>query len=141
MTRTQSSAIALVFAALLAGPTMANAATTTLSRAQVQTELADAVRTGNVLADENGSKLNDIFPHNYASTTGNTLTRAQVQAELAAAQQSGTITNGESAQRMNELFPHNYPAVSQSQGKTRAEVQAETDQARAQGLLNRYVGA
>lgn len=141
MKRIQSSAVILTVATLLVGPAIANAASTTLTRAQVQAELAEAVRTGNILVDENGSRKNEFFPHNYESSSRSTLTRADVQAEIAAAQQAGNITNGENAERLNQLYPNNYSVTQNDQTKTRAEVQAEIAQARAQGLLNRYVGA
>ncbi|KRC01314.1 hypothetical protein ASE11_06810 [Hydrogenophaga sp. Root209] len=64
-----------------------------LTRAQVKAELAEAIRTGNVLADsETGLKLNEINPSNYPAKPGQTgKTRAQVRAELDEARRLGLV--------------------------------------------------
>ena len=99
MNRTRFAAIAIAFAALSAGQAMAAgpivngeiypadavAQTSTVSRAQVKADLADAVRTG-VLA-QNG----EIPAQAAVQTAGKS--RADVRAELATAQRDGTVLN------------------------------------------------
>ena len=68
----------------LAGSTQA-LAESGKSRAQVQAELAEAIRTGDIIAvGESSLKLNELYPHRYpavAKLAGKT--RDQVKAELA----------------------------------------------------------
>jgi hypothetical protein len=82
------------------------------TREQVKAELAEAIRTGNILAnDESGRKLNEVFPSRYEvqQATG-TKTREQVKAELAEALRTGEIlASGDSGKKLNELFPSSYP--------------------------------
>ena len=80
----------LVFAAT-AGTAMAQSAP--LTRAQVQAELAEAVRTGDLLADtERGLKLNELYPSNYPAQPSQVgKTRAQVMAETAEARRLGLL--------------------------------------------------
>ena len=99
MNRTRFSAIAIAFAALFAGQAMAAgpivngeiypadavAQASTVTRAQVKAELADAIRTG-VLA-QNG----EIPAQAAVQTAGKS--RAEVKAELANAQRTGTVLN------------------------------------------------
>jgi len=99
MNRTRFSAIAIAFAALSAGQAMAAgpivngeiypadavAQASTVTRAQVKAELADAIRTG-VLA-QNG----EIPAQAAVQTAGKS--RAEVKAELANAQRTGTVLN------------------------------------------------
>lgn len=66
------------------------------TRAQVQSELAEAQRTGDILAlvggKVTGQKLNQISPEQYASVSpAQGKTRAQVLSELAEAQRTGDI--------------------------------------------------
>jgi Domain of unknown function (DUF4148) len=104
-----------------------------LTRAQVQAELAEAIRNGDIVFNgETGMKLNELYPHRYPARTavaGKT-PRAQVQAELAEAIRNGDIVvNGETGMKLNELYPHRYPARAAVAGKTRAQVQAELAEA------------
>ena len=99
MNRTRFSAIAIAFAALSAGQAMAAgpivngeiypadavAQASTVTRAQVKAELAEAIRTG-VLA-QNG----EIPAQAAVQTAGKS--RAEVKAELANAQRTGTVLN------------------------------------------------
>lgn len=91
MTLTQISAIAFAFSTLFAGQAMA-ASDAPMTRAQVKAELAEAIRTGNIVVGESGEHLNEIYPHNYAAQqSASTVTRAQVQAELAEAAANGQL--------------------------------------------------
>lgn len=132
------SAIALTVAAWTAGQAFAADASTALSREQVQAELAQAVRTGDIVIDqETGLKANEIFPGSYparAAVQGKT--RDQVKAELAEAIRLGDVpVDGVTGLRMNQLVPGNYPAPATAQGKSRAEVQADLAKALRSGAL------
>lgn len=148
-----TASIALAVAALLTGHAQA-ADNVGKTRAQVRAELAEAQRTGDIVASKdmgdefgpaNGRKLNELFPAAYpakAATTGKT--RAQVQAELAEAQRTGDIAASKDmgdefgpahGRKLNELFPAAYPAKPVVQGKTRAQVQAELAEAQRTGNL------
>lgn len=142
MTRTHASMIGLVFSALFAGHAMAADAGTSLTRAQVKAELAEAVRTGDVVVVEHGAKMNEIFPQLYPvqdATPG--MTRAQVQTELAEAVRTGNMAPGEGAVALNEAFPQLYPAQHEMAGKTRDEVKAELAEAVRMGHLERHIAA
>ncbi len=132
-----STAILLpLILAATAGTAMAQNAP--LTRAAVKAELAEAIRTGNVLANnESGLKLNELYPSNYPANTEQTgKTRAQVQAELAEAVRTGNVlANNESGLLLNQIQPSNYPAQPTQMGKTRAQVVAETAEASRLGLL------
>lgn len=141
MTRTQISAIAFAFSTLFAGQAMA-ASNAPVTRAQVQAELAEAVRTGNVVVGESSAKLNQVFPNNYvAQQPASTVTRAQVQAELAEAINAGNIIVGESSAKLNAVFPQNYVGEQNVASITRDQVRAELAEAAALGQLNRQIEA
>ena len=128
--------LSLILAAT-AGTAMAQNAP--LTRAQVQAELAEAVRTGDLLADgETGLKLNEINPSNYpAKPSQMGKTRAQVKAELVEAIRTGDlVADGETGLKQNQINPSNYPAKPTQLGKTRAQVVAETAEASRLGLLD-----
>jgi Domain of unknown function (DUF4148) len=115
------------------------AQTAPLTRAEVKAQLAEAVRTGDLLADtERGLKLNELYPSNYpAQSTEVGKTRAQVKAELAEAIRTGDLlADSETGLKRNEINPSNYPAQPTQMGKTRAQVAAETAEARRLGLLD-----
>ncbi len=82
------------------------------TREQVQQELAEAVRTGNVRsADEGGMLEREASPSRYpaAPSTGGK-TRAQVQEELREAVRTGNMpANDESGRTMREVNPGLYP--------------------------------
>jgi hypothetical protein len=102
------------------------------TRDQVKAELAEAIRTGNVLANgESGLKLNELYPQRYAhAPAAVATTREQVKVELAEAIRTGNmIANGEVGLKLNEEFPQRYPAVAVASGKTREQVKAETAEA------------
>jgi ribosomal protein L30E len=140
MTRTYTSAIALAFAALFVGQAMA--ADTPITRDQVQAEMAEAVRTGNIVIGESSAKLNEQFPQLYPQQSAtSSVTRAQVQAELAQAVRAGDVALGESGVRLNEVFPHNYASQADVASASREEVKAELTESVRAGLLNKYVEA
>src|SRR5690606_28514391 len=96
MTRTKFSAIALVLSALFTGQAMAAGNDSIVTRDQVKAELAEAIRTGNIVTGESSARLNEQFPALYPEQqVQSTVTRAQVQAELADAIRRGDIIVGE----------------------------------------------
>ena len=122
---TLSSAL---FLAVVGSQAMAEPAKT---RAEVKAELAEAIRTGDIVVGESSLKLNERFPHRYpAASKEQGKTRDQVKAELAEAIRTGDIlASGDSGLKLNEIRPDQYPAVAQGPGKTRAQVQAELAEA------------
>ncbi|HJW10580.1 MAG TPA: hypothetical protein VJ598_02270, partial [Albitalea sp.] len=81
------------------------------TRDQVKADLAEAIRTGNVMANgEVGMKANEQFPGRYpavAMAAGKT--REQVKAETADAIRTGDIVaGGELGLKLNELYPQRY---------------------------------
>ncbi|MDT4855472.1 hypothetical protein FQZ97_898260 [compost metagenome] len=85
-----------------------------MTRAEVQAELREAVRTGDIVANaETGEKLNQVYPGRYTEAVAQGKTRAEVRAELIEAQRTGDIVaNGETGQKLNELYPNRYSAKS-----------------------------
>lgn len=144
MNRKYFSTLTLALAALAAGNAFAADAAGPKTRDQVRAELAEAQRTGDIVAQGNsGKKLNELYPSQYpAKAVVQGKTRAQVLAELVEAQRSGDIVaNGESGKKLNELYPSQYPAKAAAQGNTRAEVLAELAQAKRSGefeLINKH---
>jgi hypothetical protein len=85
------------------------------TRQQVEAELADAIRTGDVYAGGEPSwKLNELFPDRYpAKSAVADKTRQQVEAELADAIRTGDVyAGGEPSWKLNELYPGLYPSQS-----------------------------
>ncbi|MDT7520949.1 DUF4148 domain-containing protein [Rhodoferax sp. TBRC 17198] len=144
-----TASIALAVAALLTGHAQA-ADNVGKTREQVRAELAEAQRTGDIVAGKDAAadeftsgafkKLNELNPAAYpakAAVAGKT--RAQVRAELAEAQRTGDIVAGKDAaadefssgafKKLNELNPAAYPAKATVTGKTRAQVRAELAEA------------
>lgn len=119
MKTTYAATLALAFSALTAGSAFAADQASTLTRADVRAEMAQAQRTGNVVADAKlievfggtpGQKMNELFPNRYAGkttvvaaaaiepvrvekakTSSTGLTREQVRAELAEARRTGDV--------------------------------------------------
>lgn len=141
MKSTYLSVLAVTVAAFTAGQALAADVSTALTRDQVKAELAQAVRTGDIVIDnEAGLKANEIFPGRYpAKAAVQGKTRAQVQAELAEAIRTGDVpVDGVTGLKMNQLAPGNYPAPVAVQGKTREEVQAELKESIRNGVLPVY---
>ena len=103
-----------------------------MTRAQVKAELAEAMRTGNMLAaGESGMTLRESSPQRYpAPVVALGKSRAEVKMELADAIRTGDImANDESGLRVNEEFPQRFPARIVAAGKSRAEVKSELAEA------------
>jgi Domain of unknown function (DUF4148) len=103
-----------------------------MTRAQVKAELAEAMRTGNMLAaGESGLTLRELNPQRYPSpVVAQGRTRAQVKQELAEATRTGDIiANDESGLTAYEEHPQLYPARATVVGKTRTQVKTELAQA------------
>jgi lambda repressor-like predicted transcriptional regulator len=102
------------------------------SRDQVQAELTQAIRSGDMIAPgDRGQKLNELYPNRYpAKQAKSSLSRDQVQAELAQAIRAGdTLAPGDRGQKLNVLYPSRYPTKKVLAGLTRAQVKAELAQA------------
>ena len=68
MNRSTFSAVALAFAALAATNAIAADASSPKTREQVKAELAEAVRTGNIVINgETSQKSNEMFPGMFAA--------------------------------------------------------------------------
>lgn len=83
------------------------------TRAEVQAELLEAQRTGNIVSwDEQGLMLNEMYPQNYPpKPAGQGLSREQVQAELLEAQRTGNIVSwDEQGLMLKEMYPQRYQA-------------------------------
>ncbi|MGJ7506251.1 DUF4148 domain-containing protein [Variovorax sp. GT1P44] len=103
-----------------------------MTRAQVKAELAEAMRTGNMLAaGESGLTLRELNPQRYpAPVVALGKSRAEVRTELANAIRTGDImASDESGLRVNEEFPQRFPAQVVAAGKSRAEVKSELAEA------------
>lgn len=116
-----------------------------LTRQQVKAELAEAIRTGDIVGNgEAGQKLNELNPGRYpAKQVVQNRTRAQVRAELAEAQRTGDIVgNGDSSLKLNEMYPGRYASKPMMARKTRAEVKTELAEAVRTGdiLVNNETG-
>ena len=102
------------------------------TREQVQAELREAIRTGDVMAaGDSGLKLNELNPQRYphaAAVAGKT--REQVRAELADAIRDGSmVAAGEGGMTLRDEFPQRYPQLAAAPSRTRQEVIAETREA------------
>ena len=94
MNRITVSALALALTALSAGHALA--ADTGKTRAQVEAERQEALRTGEVVSTIDGyggQKLNELYPNRYpAKAPAAGKTRAQVEAERQLAVRSGALS-------------------------------------------------
>lgn len=110
-----------------------------LTREQVKAELMEAIRTGNMPAnDESGLTDRELHPSRYPAVQASAapLTRAQVLAQFEEARRTGDLyAPGESGLRLNELNPQAYPAKVAVAGRSRAEVQAELREALRTGNI------
>jgi predicted RNase H-like HicB family nuclease len=131
MNRSYFSAITLAVAALAAGNAMAADASAPKTREQVKAELAEAIRTGDIVVNgETQQKANEVNPGLYpAKPVLQGKTREEVKAELAEAIRTGDIVVGEGGEKANELYPSRYPAKPVMQGKTREQVKTELAEA------------
>ena len=143
MNRTTASALVLALTALSAGHALAADAVKT--RAQVEAERLEAIRTGDIVSTADGfggQKLNELYPNLYPTKVqAPGKTRAQVEAERQEAIRTGDIVStadGFGGQKLNELYPNRYPAKAPAAGKTRAQVEAERQLAVRSGALSQY---
>lgn len=84
MERTRICAVVLAFTPVFAAQAMAETEQP-VTREEVKADLAEAMRTGNMLAGEDGKLLNEVYPNNYpAPPEAPAKTRDQVRAELEA---------------------------------------------------------
>lgn len=100
----------LVIAAVLALTASSHLALAqaSITRAQVEAELVEAQRTGDIAAAD-GNKLNELYPGRYpAPQQGKAVSREQVLAELAEARRTGDIP-GPDGMLLKDLYPGRYP--------------------------------
>ena len=116
----------------------------TKTRADVMAEMAEAKRTGNVMASTQvaidfgsttAAKLNEIFPSRYpAVASAPAKTRAEVRTELAEAQRTGDIPAdnlaslvyaGVPGQKLKDVYPTQYPVKART--ATTAQVVASAN--------------
>lgn len=117
-----------IAAAILASSPLVQADSKT--RSQVKSELAEAIRTGDIGLDEQGRKNNELAPHRYpARPKAVGKTRDEVKAELAEAIRTGSIVRDELGRTDYEMAPHRYPARVVASGKTREQVKQELAEA------------
>lgn len=139
MNRITVSALALALTALSAGHALAADAGKT--RAQVEAERLEAIRTGDIVSTADGfggQKLNEVFPGQYpAKAQAAVKTRAQVEAERQEAIRSGDAQYV-NAKTYREVFPGEYPVQTNAGGKTREQVEAERQLALRSGALSQY---
>lgn len=102
-----------------------------LTREQVQAELREAIRMGDLIVGEHGQTLREMYPSRYPARPVEVgKTRAQVRAELAEAIRTGDmVADADSGLKFNEINPSLYPAIASQPGKTRAQVRAELQEA------------
>ncbi|WP_382152658.1 hypothetical protein [Hydrogenophaga sp. ANAO-22] len=112
------------------------------SRAEVKAELAEAIRTGDIVADgQTGAKANELFPAQYAqaradkavtATAAVGKTRAEVRAEVAEAIRTGDyVIDGQTGVKANELFSGQYAQPVLADSKARGDVRAERVESRS----------
>ena len=103
-TKFVATALVITSAMLVGSPAFAE-----VTREQVKAEFAEAVRTGDIMSNKGGQKLNERFPARYAAKqVQSTFTREQVKAELAEAQRTGDMEIGQSGRKLKEMFPNRY---------------------------------
>lgn len=142
MKRSQLSVLAITLAGLAAGQAIA-ADTSTVTREQVRAELAQAVRAGDIVANnETGERLNAQQPGRYVgASVGTAKSRAEVSAELAAATRAGwVVVDNQTGLMLKDLQP---ARGSQTAGSvTREQVKAELAEAIRNGdvVVNNATG-
>ena len=109
--KTKFTAIAFILASGLIAGTSAFAGAT---REQVKAELAQAIRSGDIMSNgQSGLKLNELYPSRYPTQQVQAgVTREQVKAELALALRTGDyMVGGENGGKCNELHPSMHPTI------------------------------
>ena len=125
---TRLSIVALALSSLVAGHALAADASVGKTRDEVRAELAQAIRSGDMIADgATGQRYNQVSPAQYAAVRTNApvvaaapavgKTRAEVKAELAEAIRTGDmVADGATGAKYNELSPSSYPQPALAQG-------------------------
>ena len=128
---TRLSIVALALSSLVAGHALAADASVGKTRDEVRAELAQAIRSGDLIADgATGQRYNQIAPAQFAAVRADApvvaaapsvgKTRAEVKAELAEAIRTGNmVADGATGAKYNELFPARYPQPALAQGNSR----------------------
>ena len=115
----------------------------TKTRADVIVEMAEAKRTGNIMASSQvaidfgnttAAKLNEIFPSRYpAVAAAPAKTRAEVRTELAEAQRTGDLPAdnlaslvyaGIPGQKLKDVYPTQYPVKARASALTQVVASA-----------------
>ena len=142
MKRNQLSVLAITLAGLVAGQAVA-ADTSTVTREQVRAELAQAVRAGDVVVNnETGERLNARQSGRHASV-GSAKSRAEVSAELAAATRAGwVVIDNQTGLMLKDLQPASRGQTTAAGGATREQVKAELAEAVRNGdvVVNNATG-
>lgn len=129
----------LIVLSLIAAPAFASDQAVSKTREQVQAELTQAMRSGDMLASgESGLTLKQLYPGVYPVTISaqTAKTREQVRKELEQAIRTGDLlAGGESGAKLNELAPGRYPVVATVPSKTRDQVKSELARAIREGEL------
>jgi hypothetical protein len=128
MNGTRITSSFLVLSALCIGAQ----AQTAVTRDQVRSEWAAAVRAGDVAPAGEGMTLREMYPGRYAKAPAVVAkTRAEVKSELAEAVRTGDImASGEAGLKLNELHPRSYAETAFAvNGKTREQVKFELAEA------------
>lgn len=110
--RTSISALTLTLLALCSGQVMAQDSAGPKTREQVKNELKEAIRTGNMPAnDQTGRMLNEVNPSAYPpKPVVPCKTREQVKAELAEAKRTGNMpADNETGCLLKDMYPDLYP--------------------------------
>ena len=97
----------------------AQSAASTLTRAQVKAELAQAVAAGDVSFGEVGLTAAEVNPSRYPMAVAPGLTREQVRHELAIAQRDGDIPFGEIGLTPAQQNPTRYAKARAEDGQSR----------------------
>lgn len=141
MNRTHLSALTLALATLSAGHALASEASAPKTREQVQAELAEAIRHGDILAQGEVEPGAHHAGPNSVQAVILGKTRSQVQAELAEAIRTGELlAQGEGGQTAAAQFPAQYPSKTELHSKTREEVKAELREAVRTHQMPVFVG-
>ena len=146
MKTSYTTAIALAISTLIAGQAFAADTTTAdggKTRADVIAEMAEARRTGDIMAstettinfgNTTAAKLNEVFPSRYPAVAAvPTKTRAEVRTELAEAQRTGDLPAGNleslvyagvPGQKLKDVYPTQYPVKARASALTQVVASA-----------------
>ncbi len=86
MTRTTTHALVAALISVFATQAMASDATQPKTREQVQAELSEAIRTGNILDNVTSQMLKDVYPERYSQQATAQAKAADDKAAVAQAQ-------------------------------------------------------